>query len=362
MINTLIYDHNSHNKIDKIFHDVEQSANIFVVKLNIYNPMADATLQKFWIKINKAKLQKKNKNNARIAIFNKDVNLVTCMESLDKKINELVKKINPNIEEYSSSLELNDSYSPVINLEIDNETITFNSNNEPVNFYEIANGRHVSILIELESVKIYDKFETKIWRIKQIKENNLIDLTVSLFESSSTSAPVNVLNTQHQPVLFIPPPPPPPPLQSHIITKVLKPIGDAISSKNNTPLPSSRENIRPPTAVELVFALQKLKKVSDTKQEKNTNPIIVNKDIHVTDLKKVTTKEPLSMVDIMKKECIDKRIKDRIKYVCENLPLMKIGACQSMLEEYEKSLKNDKLHRKYTKLFNRAKRIKLFNE
>ena len=55
MINTLIYDHNSYNKIDKIFYDVEQSINMFAVKLNIYNPMADATLQKFWIKINKAK-------------------------------------------------------------------------------------------------------------------------------------------------------------------------------------------------------------------------------------------------------------------------------------------------------------------
>jgi hypothetical protein len=151
-------------------------------------------------------------------------------------------------------------------------------------------------------------------------------------------------------------------MQSHAIPKVPKPVCDPIPSKNNTPLPSSRETIRPPTAVELLSALQKLKKVSDQKQEKNANTVIVNKDIHAVDLKKVTTKEPLSMVDIMKKECIDKTIKDIIKNVRENMPLIDIDTFHIKLEKYKNRLKNNKLHRKYTKIINKARNIKLFNE
>lgn len=389
----LIYDHNGNNKIDKIFYDIHQSANIFTTELNIYNPTADTTLQKFWVKIDKAKLQRKTKSQIRLAIFNKDTNLVEFMESLDTKINELVSVINSKIESFSTSLELSDTYSPMINLDIDDETRVFSNNNELVNLYTIANGSHVSILIELESVKMYGVQESKRWRVKQMKENKIIDLDVSLFGNNTQPIQQKPVQQpyvqppqymQHPPQYMQHPPqymqqsqqyiqpsytspqyvqqpvhiPPPPPL-AHMQQTSKEKCVPVIS--NTAPRVATVEPPRAPTAAELLGALQKLKKLKKVPDKKKEDRLVVDSaSITTLDLKKVVTREPVSVVDIMKKEYIDKRISDMIKYILETQPSVDMIESGDMLKKYRKSFKKNKLTKQY-KILMKGLKNKLFN-
>jgi hypothetical protein len=367
----IIYDHNANSTVDKIYYDVSNTGNIFTVELNIYNPVADATLQKFWLKIDKAKLQKKTKSQIRLAIFNKDINLIRFMESLDAKINEVAGTINTNIESFSTSLELSDTYAPMINLDIDDETRVFNDNNELVNLYTIANGSHVSILIELESVKIYGTHEYKAWRVKQMKENKLINLDVSLFNNKNNMIPsyatpsyatpsyatpsyATPLYAQPNIQSYIPPPPPPPMLQSmkqstshpmsHPISQqVLQPVSQPVSQPRQ---PASQAVARAEparvTPADLVGALKKLKKIPSKKED--IKPI-TEAGIAAVDLKKVITKEPVSVVDIMKQEYIDKKNSDFIRYILDTQQLVDMADVPHILKKHKKQLKKDKAKR-----------------
>ena len=56
MINNLIYNHDSITNIKNIHYYEYNINNVFVKKINIYNPEADEPLQKFWFYIKKASI------------------------------------------------------------------------------------------------------------------------------------------------------------------------------------------------------------------------------------------------------------------------------------------------------------------
>ena len=352
MAGKLIYNHKKNTDITSILYNIDKSVNMFTKRIDIYNPEADETLQKFWIYIEKAKLLKKNKKRIRVAVFNKDKDLVTFMKCLDKKINETVKITNSHINEHGVSLELSESFPPVLELDIDQHSFVFDNDNNKIDFYNIPNGSSISMYIELEGVYLDNTSDFKNWKVLQMKENIIIDLGISLFDNPG----LNGNNSASRTVT-----------SSSVAstTASLPPTRSFHKSSNNTkPNQSSEARSGPPTVAELTGALMSLKKttndnecVSDnTENEKNDE--VIERPALVFDpmskLKKVITRESRSMVDILKEEHQNAQ-----KKLIENTPSndnnndIDILDFKSTLKKYKKSFKKDKIGKKYSKLMNK---------
>lgn len=396
MASRLIHDHNKNNKVDNIFYMVDNSVNMFTNKIEIYNPNAGETLQKFWIHIDKAKLVRKRKNRVKIAVFNKDANLISFMKSLDKRINEKVEGIDSGITDHGSSVEISESYPPVMELDVDEVSRIFDADNNKVNFINIANGSNISLYIELEGVYLDKVSDAKNWRILQMKENSIINLDVSLFDDPNLSKqPVNsvqLINTNippapqmHNPHMHmgygappqpmgygVPPPPmgmphgmppgppmPPPapsfnPMAGPAKIKYTKPKIKP-RPKEAAPVSSGRSV---PTAAELMGALKNLKKVVKNKvNKKKDNKVTEELEQNTVKLKKVVTKEPIGMVEIMKREHREKRHREFIEKALSGEKRYDINNFSERLESYRKSFEKDKIGKRYKKLLKKIKKV-----
>jgi hypothetical protein len=346
MTDNLVYDHKKNTNISKILYNIDKSVNMFTKRIDVYNSEADETLQKFWICIEKAKLLKKNKKRIQVAIFHKDNDLVTFMKSLDSKINETVKLTNTHIEHHGVSLELSDTFPPVLELDIDQQSFVFDNNNNKIDYYSIPNGSSISMYIELEGVYLDNMSDFKNWKVLQMKENIIIDLGVSLFNN-----PVFVSNNFTQ-VIANNSLPKSMDVQSAPVQSYRRPFNNTKAIKT--------EQVRtgPPTLSELTGALNSLKKVlitEDCNDNKNTN---IEKTIPIINplagLNKVITRESRSMVDILREEYQNEH-KNSIKNLLSCNNNIDIFDFKKTLKKYKKSFIKDKIGKKYSKLIHKIK-------
>lgn len=199
-INNFIVDYNKTPQIECVEKSNLESVNAFVRKIEFYNPKINEPLHKFWYFIPNAKLTKKAKGSINIVLSSSETKLIESIKSLDTKVDNILKTINPRYSTEPSIKEQQD-YPPSFELCIDNDCMCYDQDNNTINYMKIVNGAKVLLYIEFESVTIGSKC-TRNWKVMQIKETKSIDLSTNLF--TQPIMPVGYPSYQppnmHQPV------------------------------------------------------------------------------------------------------------------------------------------------------------------
>jgi hypothetical protein len=318
-MNKLICNHNNYNKDNdiNILYDINHSYNVFTDIINIYDPNAEEPMHKFWLLIDKGKVIRKMNNYIYVTISNKERKFIDFLKLLDKKIDSIVKKLYPSTTSFRESLNIKKNVPTIIKLNLDESSFIFDINNNKTDIVSINDNSNISACIELSSVVIRNRTCYKNWNVLQIKKRKSIDLTKSIFDIPNK-----------QPLLIINKPP--------II--------------NNTPnITSTPIKKQEPTTKcfrqcfsmdELVKAKSKLKKTTINNKKVDNCVKIINPMVN---LKKVKTREPINIVEQMKKD------RQTIEYM------------KNKLDEYKESIKNENidnmLDRKYKKLNKRYKKL-----
>ena len=375
MVDRLLFDHKTNSTINNILYR-HTEISIFSSKIEIYNPDADEPLQKFWFKIDKAKLLKNNKDHLIITLFNKDTQLVECLNSLDSKINEIVKKISKIID-HDSSLIIKEGFPPSMNILINSDTKAFDKLDNNINCSDIKNNANISLYMELESVYLNGKNDKKKWKILQIKENQVFDEQKSFFSNPNPLQQSFNYNTYNPP--HPPPPPPPQPLNSKL-SQNYQPLSIPLIQKSNINTNTNRLIL---SESELLNMKLKLKSVKDFEENENKNKNkdkdkdkFINREIGenpISRLNKVVTKES-NIVDIFRQEYQNKKKDiehdsndllsiedtDGSIYNFTHLTREEIQEMYNEILRHEKKQKKDKIDKKYKKLIKKCKKTKFY--
>jgi len=316
MVDSLVYKHNESTEIKNIYFNEVFTNNIFLKKLNIYNPDADEPLQKFWFYINKASIIKKNNNFLILGIFNKDKNLINSINNLDQAIyknTQIYYKVN----NYYNSIKTNNNFLPSIKCIYSNEIIIDDFNNN-LNYNEIKELDNISVYIELSHIVINSNC-TPIWKILQIKKNKVIDLNKSFFNNNSENFNIpNIQNIPNIPKVNI----------QNSSNNIVQKINNNVSKNPIKIIPSVQD----------ILSI----KANLKKNNKSTDKIVdseIKKNNFDIPLKKVETNVAKSMVEILKMEHLNK-INNKILL-------------------YEKSFKKDQIHKKYKKIVKKIRKISI---
>ena len=266
-----------------LYSDISQYAQTYY-NFNVYNPLINMPLQKFWLFINKAKVIKLAKDNITIAVSYQDNSkLVNYISSVENYIFNDVKKIIA-VKTIKKTI-INDN-NPIIKLNCCSSIPTFTNNNVETNYSAITIDSYISLFIELEQVVVARGEIFFIWTVLQIKQIEYIDFRKSLFNSNhmsntkSYNSHTPLSNNTHlnnhiphnnytMPPQMLSPPPPPPPINT-TLTQEIRPVLHISAS-------------------DLLSQISKLKK----KSEINIPKTELTKLEPVTQLKKIVPKEPL---------------------------------------------------------------------
>ena len=314
MVDNLVYKHNESTEINNIYFSEVFTNNIFVKKLNIYNPDAEEPLQKFWFYINKASIIKKNQNYLILGIFNKDKNLINSINNLDETIYQNTK-INYKIDNYVKSIKQNNNFLPSIKCIYSNEIIIDDVNNN-LNYNEIKEFDNISVYIELSYVLINSNCNP-VWKILQIKKNKIIDINKSFFNIN----PEN-FNNQNQNCINIPK------VKATNSNNIVKKISSNVSKNPIKLIPSVQD----------ILSIKANLKKNNIDKDKFDDSKIKKNNFDIP-LKKVETNVAKSMVEILKIEHLNK-INKKIKI-------------------YEKSFCKDIIHKKYKKIVKKINKINM---
>lgn len=272
---------NYDKEITKLHYSDIENVNAFMKKIKFYNPNVEIEpLQKFWYKINNAKIIKKSVNNLEIVLSQNDEKLIKSISILDDKINIILKeKDNSFINNKSIINKAN--YPPIMLLFFDDTSMFYDEAHNEKNYYDLKIDTKISLFIELESVIINGINCNKKWKILQLKETNMLNNKTNFFSP-------NIIRNN------IPPAPLLPQIsQISQIPQIISSIPNIlnISKPNNSPIKQeySRSMIN---VNDIRNVLSKLRKKPDIiQEEKKQLPFIADLCSMKTKLKKAPIKE-----------------------------------------------------------------------
>ncbi len=341
MIHNFLVNYDKNKTITKVEHSNLEYATSFIKKIFFYNVDVNEPLHKFWYFIPKAKIIKKmpvsnnpnvgsgSYNTIKIAISNKEENLISSIKSLDDVSKDIIKKILDevgNSNQIPESLIESPNYPTTMDIILVNQSKCFDIDKNEITFADIKNGNKVQLFIEFDSVVVESRQITKRWRIIQMKELQDVDLNIDIFDIMNSSINTsNVTYIPNTPTIYNPsyntsyntyndaPPPPPPPMftqASYSDNLVSVDQLRSIKLKSNTPYdplppvqkkPTTAASFLPPTQSELLNALGKLKKreIVDIPKVEDIKPIEDTKSIE--DIKSIQDIKSINMsLDILK--------------------------------------------------------------
>ena len=177
-------------------------------------------------------------------------------------------------------MRLSDHYPPILDVVIDNRTITLNSDGEQIEFMALKNGSKIKILIEFDRIMFKKNTAHKIWRVIQLKKEIDISMTNDLFASLE----MELQNNEIVPIksIHIPPPPPPPFNMSMTNNRDVIQLSDLNQVKLKSHVSQDNRSISnditnqnrgfiPPTQDELQSIIKKLKNSSVNIKNKINN-------------------------------------------------------------------------------------------
>jgi hypothetical protein len=366
MLENLLYNYKKSKEVKNILYESKSSNNLFGKKIIIYNPEACEPLQKFWIHIEKAKLVNKSMSMVQIAIFNKDTDFVTFMQSLDSKIDTIIEESYSHVT-VEPSIKLDDNFPPVMEIVIDHSSVIFNSDDDMVSIQDIPKESNVSLYIELDTVNISNRTCHKRWRLLQMKKNILIDMKKSFFTkpdpiASAPLAPPQDYQMQAHPLANI--------FNSAPDNRLRPPIPPPQPKRVESPQKAPVVGRMIPTVADLMNIKSRLKKVekkndkedSDKDKDNNENSDTDTKSIHDSPLKsmgigeiklnKVITREPKSMVELMREE----HLREKIKFFISIMDVPERKDMKSIMDNINQESHKDKLKKPYKKLIKKAKK------
>jgi len=294
-LNKLLFNYET-EKVDKICYGTDIAINCFSKKIYIYNNHSVNPLQKYWLHIDRCKIIKNNNGTIVIALSwsESTKRLSEFMTTLSDKIKECVKGNNLITGDFImfNKYEMCDTYAPIFELAITQETIIFDKNNV-LNNAILKNITDCAIFVELDYVQILNNCIMPIWRVLQIKEFVVIDTKLSFFDMLNQPQPIYV------PKKYTEPP-------------VRQSEPEIMHQKIEKPVMSTTEPIKKPPFVlkvsDLTNMIKKLKKPDESKDnEPDDKPDLSELGTQITQLKKVIVKEPKTMVDILKEEHHDRQ-------------------------------------------------------
>lgn len=294
-LNKLLFNYET-EKVDKICYGTDIAINCFSKKIYIYNNHSVNPLQKYWLHIDRCKIIKNNNSTIVIALSWSDLTkkLSEFMTTLSDKIKECIKVNNLISGDFImfNKYEMCDTYAPIFELVITQETIIFDKNNISNNEI-LKNIIDCAIFVELDYIQILNNCIMPIWRVLQIKELVVIDTKLSFFDMLNQPQPTYV------PKRYTDPP-------------IRQSEPEIIHPKIEKPVVSTAEPIKKPSFIlnvsDLTNMIKKLKKPDEPKDnETDVKPDLSELGTQITQLKKVIVKEPKTMVDILKEEHQDRQ-------------------------------------------------------
>lgn len=321
MINDLIVNYQNNPKINNIDYGKMETINSFTKKMHFYNPDVMEPLHKFWYYIQNAKIVKKTPHNMTIALSNNDISLIESIKSLDQKTNNILTDILKNRDTLCDSIKFTKNYPPTMTIDIDDESIFFNSTNDNISYKKINANSKIQLYIKFDCVIITSSEYFFKWKILQMKEIKNIDFTTKFFHNNQ-----NLHHISKSPqVPDVPQVPLAPPIL-HMVSEQYPPHNICSSYvENNAPLQQNIQNIntakkygmsnsandkfsfQPPTQSELLEMIGKLKKTTSG----------------TADLKTIAKKYELFIKeqrDILKHECIEsKKLNNTMNDICNKI-------------------------------------------
>jgi hypothetical protein len=278
---------NIENDKKNIIIDTSDKDDSIFNRLNIYNADINQPLHKFWFYIDNVKIMSKSKSQFKIIFSSSELHkkLVNYITDLDNKILEIIKKRH-NVKTIKPSIETTEHLPSQINLRFDSVAI-FDEDENNILPDNLKLGSSISMYFELNECVLNNKSAWLNWSALQVKVNKKIDFSKSFFNFTQMVEPKIV-----KPTIILPPPAP-------IMQVNTQPMVICQPIQNNSQNSSKNTGSYIPTANDLLSQLKKLKKVKDVQEETPKEPSSPNP---LTALKKVITKEPLSVHDIYKLE------------------------------------------------------------
>ena len=279
-------------------------------------------MHKFWLFIEKGKLVRESNNYVYITISNTDTKLVHFFKSLDNAIDSIVKRLYPNTSSFKKSIQNKKNSPTIIKLNLDDSSVIFNDNNDKIDIKHVTNN-NISVYIELQNVVIANNTCYKKWKILQMKQRKVIDLSKSLFGviNNTTS---NTDNYIREPIIN-------PHNNSQLVNN-----SNITTRKIETNNKNTQQSFRQSFSMnDLLKAKSKLRKttINDNNKKEERTIKITNP---MANLKKVKTKS-INIVEQMKEDF-------------KTLNNMKNKLDKYKLDEHEQTLKDKKINKKYKKL------------
>ena len=191
---------NYDKEITKLHYSDVENVNAFMKKIKFYNPNVEIEpLQKFWYKINNAKIIKKSVNNLEIVLSHNDEKLIKSISILDDKINIILKEKDNSLINNKSIIN-KANYPPIMLLFFDDTSMYYDEAHNEKNYYDLKIDTKISLFIELESVIINGINCNKKWKILQLKETNMLNNKTNFFSP-------NIIRNNIPPAPLLPPTP-----------------------------------------------------------------------------------------------------------------------------------------------------------
>ncbi len=214
MIHNLIVDYTKSTKINNIEHGGLEFVNTFTRKIKFYNPDVNEPMHKFWYLISNAKVVKNNTNMIKIALSSNDTSLMESIKNLDDKTCEIIKNINPNLNQHQQvdpSVITFNNFPSMFSVCIDADSKCYDSSNKHTNIKNIKVGSKIQVFVEFDSIIFGSTECSRRWRVLQLKEEQTIDMNINLFSVPQTSSFTQQFDHFNQ-IPSAPPMPPIPPM------------------------------------------------------------------------------------------------------------------------------------------------------
>lgn len=329
-IHDLIFDY-SKNNIGKITYEIIKSTCYFNKSINIYNSISSIPLQKYWIHIKKCKIIKISEFKITIALSNQDTDLINFFNEIREKIVEQIqndKNDNTSIM-FVDNFHYKPNFAPIVELSFNQNTMIYDQHDQILNSPIKISVNDYEILIELSNVQINGKQMIPQWTIIQMKMLETYDLKKSIFsqlnKKNFESVAPNITNIPNIPI-----PPPMPFISKNVI------------SKNETNENTNHKIRFVPSPNDLVNAMNRLKKIEQNKDNLESDNILES-----IKLKKVITKEPISITQMLKNEYDQNHVLNDVNIVPNTY--FKIDNVEKLREKIKMIKKNVKKKKKEIK-------------
>lgn len=299
----IIFDYESDSEI-KIIHRIDKS-NMFLKKMYIYNAISTNPMQKYQIYVRKSKIisySSKGKLTIVLAAIPSTASLIKFSNSLGDTIKAILDGTNMKISHINNRISDGTGLIPTMELSVDDDIVIYDNNmNELDELESLSDINMCDLFLELDNIQISNNVVSFIWKVLTLRELN---------KNINTRAYFEMIDEKNKPKIKL-----------EMFSQPL--VGEQM--RNPKPKQSANKSPFMPNAMDLANAIKSLKKIDDEDYSKPDAVPVVKQQPQLTQtafpitssiggftLKKVSTKEPLNVMELMKNEISNNKLEINI--------------------------------------------------